>query len=132
MEEIVVLCLARAGLIKRAIIANDSLEGGIETLLKVVEDGISMVRAGAETRHKLLHYSLLIILVASKQGDPRLRLEKFLADIVSNLVRVGNVLLIHTSISLWPKRLISLRQSGLAQQHVTSLAMSHGRNIRMH
>lgn len=44
VEEIVPLCLTRAGLLKRILEANDFMDGGEETLFKIVEDGIAMVR----------------------------------------------------------------------------------------
>ncbi|THH01889.1 hypothetical protein EW145_g6837, partial [Phellinidium pouzarii] len=67
VEAIVSLVLARAGLIKRAIASNGEVEANAVVLFQVLEDGIAMVRA------------------ASRQGDPRYRLEKFLADICVTL-----------------------------------------------
>ncbi|KAH8114308.1 hypothetical protein DFH11DRAFT_1593741 [Phellopilus nigrolimitatus] len=68
VEETVPLVLSRAGLVKRTIMTNnEGAEGGVEMLFKVLEDGIAIVRT------------------ASRQGDPRYRLEKYLADIYVNL-----------------------------------------------
>ncbi|KAL1677942.1 hypothetical protein EV122DRAFT_290785 [Schizophyllum commune] len=63
VEQIVPVVLARAGYDKRSAEDADS----IASLIAVVETGIGMVRA------------------ASRAGDPRLRLEKFLADVYTEV-----------------------------------------------
>ncbi|KAL1745101.1 hypothetical protein HDZ31DRAFT_37139 [Schizophyllum fasciatum] len=63
VEQIVPVVLARAGYDKRSAEDADS----IANLIAVVETGIGMVRA------------------ASRAGDPRLRLEKFLADVYTDI-----------------------------------------------
>ncbi|EJC97945.1 uncharacterized protein FOMMEDRAFT_97432 [Fomitiporia mediterranea MF3/22] len=60
VEEVIPLVRARASLLRRADVAN--------TLFRVLEEGIEMVRS------------------ASPQGDPRFRLEKYLADLYVELI----------------------------------------------
>ncbi|KAG6332455.1 hypothetical protein ID866_6633, partial [Astraeus odoratus] len=69
-EQIVPLVLARASAEKRTIEAGRGKEDAFATLVKVVEDGISLVRQ------------------ASKSGDQRFRLEKFLSELYLNLADV--------------------------------------------
>ncbi|KAG9315935.1 hypothetical protein JVU11DRAFT_3587 [Chiua virens] len=77
-EQIIPLVLARAGAEKRAIEAGKMDENALSTLIKVVEDGIAMVRQ------------------ASKTGDQRFRLEKFLSELYLSLADVPGA-----AIALW-------------------------------
>ncbi|KIJ64460.1 hypothetical protein HYDPIDRAFT_111787 [Hydnomerulius pinastri MD-312] len=77
-EQIVPLVLARAGAEKRAIEAGIGAEDAVGTLVKVVEDGLGMVRG------------------ASKTGDQRFRLEKFLSEFYLSLADVPDA-----AIQLW-------------------------------
>ncbi|KAF9242560.1 hypothetical protein BU15DRAFT_86759 [Melanogaster broomeanus] len=69
-EEIIHIVLARAGAEKRAIEDGRGDEDAFGTLVKVVEEGLVMVRQ------------------ASKTGDQRFRLEKFLSEIYLSLADV--------------------------------------------
>ncbi|KAH7885374.1 hypothetical protein F5I97DRAFT_1378091 [Phlebopus sp. FC_14] len=69
-EQIIPLVLARAGAEKRTIEAGHGGEDAFATLVKVMEDGLSMVRQ------------------ASKAGDQRFRLEKFLSELYLSLADV--------------------------------------------
>lgn len=53
-------------------------------MFKTLEDGIAMVRTGvpAEACFNTLILTIIDSHLASDQGDPRFRLEKYLADIV--------------------------------------------------
>ncbi|KAH0831905.1 hypothetical protein J3R83DRAFT_12788 [Lanmaoa asiatica] len=77
-EQIIPLVLARAGAEKRGIEAGKGDENAFSTLIKVVEDGLVMVRQ------------------ASKGGDPRFRLEKFLSELYLSLADVEDA-----AIALW-------------------------------
>ncbi|KAI9568595.1 hypothetical protein HD554DRAFT_2099306 [Boletus coccyginus] len=77
-EQIIPLVLARAGAEKRAIEAGRGDENAFSTLIKVVEDGLVMVRQ------------------ASKAGDPRFRLEKFLSELYLSLADVAEA-----AIAVW-------------------------------
>ncbi|KIJ17712.1 hypothetical protein PAXINDRAFT_130029 [Paxillus involutus ATCC 200175] len=77
-EQIVPIVLARAGAEKRAIEAGKGGEDAFGTLVKVVEDGLVMVRQ------------------ASKAGDQRFRLEKFLSELYLSLADVPEA-----AIQLW-------------------------------
>jgi len=85
VDQIVPLVLARAGAEKRAIESGLAGEDTLPTLIKVVEDGIEMIRQG----RSVCYYGLSIdsnhkypFLPASSAGDPRFRLEKFLSEFV--------------------------------------------------
>ncbi|CDO70855.1 hypothetical protein BN946_scf184801.g48 [Trametes cinnabarina] len=67
VEQIVPLTIARAGFEKRRIEAGKADEQGFDHLVQILMDGISRVRK------------------ASKTGDPRLRLEKYLSAICLDL-----------------------------------------------
>ncbi|KAG8214448.1 hypothetical protein J3R82DRAFT_9471 [Butyriboletus roseoflavus] len=77
-EQIIPLVLARAGAEKRAIEAGKGDEDAFSTLIKVIEDGLVMVRQ------------------ASKVGDQRFRLEKFLSELYLSLADVADA-----AIALW-------------------------------
>ncbi|KAF9220989.1 hypothetical protein BS17DRAFT_786300 [Gyrodon lividus] len=77
-EQIIPIVLARAGAEKRAIESGRGGEDAFGTLVKVVEDGLVMVRQ------------------ASKAGDQRFRLEKFLSELYLNLADVPEA-----AIQLW-------------------------------
>ncbi|KAL5482584.1 PRP24 [Sanghuangporus weigelae] len=73
IEDIVPVVLARAGLIKRTIMGNDEVEDSVQLLFDVLSEGIARVRQ------------------ASRQGDPRFRLEKFLAELYVNLAEAQDL-----------------------------------------
>ncbi|KAG1792920.1 uncharacterized protein HD556DRAFT_1238518 [Suillus plorans] len=77
-DQIVPLVLARAGAAKRAVEAGHDDGDSLTTLIKVVEDGIAMVRQ------------------ASSSGDPRFRLEKFLSEFYLSLADVPDA-----AVQLW-------------------------------
>ncbi|KIK95320.1 hypothetical protein PAXRUDRAFT_140954 [Paxillus rubicundulus Ve08.2h10] len=77
-EQIVPIVLARAGAEKRAIEAGKGGKDAFATLVKVVEEGLVMVRQ------------------ASKRGDQRFRLEKFLSELYLSLADVPEA-----AIQLW-------------------------------
>jgi squamous cell carcinoma antigen recognized by T-cells 3 len=69
IEQIIPLILARAANARRGLDQADGVESAFVTLLEVLENGLALV---AE---------------ASPTGDPRFRLEKYTAEIVSFVVR---------------------------------------------
>ncbi|KAL5501649.1 PRP24 [Sanghuangporus vaninii] len=73
VEDIVPVVVARAGLIKRTIMGNDEVEDSVQLLFDVLSEGIARVRQ------------------ASRQGDPRFRLEKFLAELYVNLAEAEDL-----------------------------------------
>ena len=88
VEQIVPLVLARAGAEKRAVEGGLAGENALPTLIKIVEDGIAMVRQGKNAccYGPIIdsddNTSLFFLLPASSAGDPRFRLEKFLSEFV--------------------------------------------------
>lgn len=90
-DQIVPLVLARAGAEKRAVEAGRADGDGLATLIKVVEDGIAMVRQ------------------ASSGGDPRLRLEKFLSEFYLSLADVPDA-----AVQLWASTAAHYRSSWAA------------------
>ncbi|KAF8120579.1 hypothetical protein EV363DRAFT_1474306, partial [Boletus edulis] len=77
-DQIVPLVLARAGAEKRVIEDGRGDENALSTLVNIVEDGLVMVRQ------------------ASKAGDPRLRLERFLSELYLSLADVADA-----AIAVW-------------------------------
>ncbi|KAG1745853.1 uncharacterized protein EDB91DRAFT_1119017 [Suillus paluster] len=77
-DQIVPLVLARAGAEKRAIEGGRAGEDALATLIKVVEDGVILVRQ------------------ASSAGDPRFRLEKFLSEFYLSLADIPDA-----AVQLW-------------------------------
>ncbi|KAI6145673.1 hypothetical protein EDD17DRAFT_1653003 [Pisolithus thermaeus] len=77
-EQIIPLVLARASAEKHAIEAGRANEDSFADLVKIVEDGLVMVRG------------------ASKAGDPRFRLEKFLSELYLNLAGMPDA-----AVQLW-------------------------------
>ncbi|KAI6014828.1 hypothetical protein BKA83DRAFT_4345131 [Pisolithus microcarpus] len=77
-EQIIPLVLARASAEKHAIEAGRANEESFADLVKIVEDGLAMVRG------------------ASKVGDPRFRLEKFLSELYLNLAGMPDA-----AVQLW-------------------------------
>ncbi|KAG1748706.1 hypothetical protein EDB19DRAFT_1847464 [Suillus lakei] len=90
-DQIVSLVLARAGAEKRAVEGGRADEDGLATLIKVVEDGIAMVRQ------------------ASSSGDPRFRLEKFLSEFYLSLADVPDA-----AVQLWTSTAAHYRSSWAA------------------
>lgn len=90
-DQIVPLVLARAGAEKRAVEAGRADGDGLTTLIKVVEDGIAMVRQ------------------ASSSGDPRFRLEKFLSEFYLSLADVPDA-----AVQLWASTAAHYRSSWAA------------------
>lgn len=90
-DQIVPLVLARAGAEKRAVEADRADGDGLGTLIKVVEDGIAMVRQ------------------ASSSGDPRFRLEKFLSEFYLSLADVPDA-----AVQLWASTAAHYRSSWAA------------------
>ncbi|KAG1772332.1 hypothetical protein EDD22DRAFT_429843 [Suillus occidentalis] len=90
-DQIVPLVLARAGAEKRAVEAGRADGDGLTTLIKVVEDGITMVRQ------------------ASNSGDPRFRLEKFLSEFYLSLADVPDA-----AVQLWASTAAHYRSSWAA------------------
>ncbi|KAG1872352.1 hypothetical protein DFJ58DRAFT_435834 [Suillus subalutaceus] len=90
-DQIVPLVLARAGAEKRAVEAGRADSDGLATLIKVVEDGIAMVRQ------------------ASNSGDPRFRLEKFLSEFYLSLADVPDA-----AVQLWASTAAHYRSSWAA------------------
>ncbi|KIK47472.1 hypothetical protein CY34DRAFT_228718 [Suillus luteus UH-Slu-Lm8-n1] len=90
-DQIVPLVLARAGAEKRAVEAGRDDGDGLTTLIKVVEDGIAMVRQ------------------ASSSGDPRFRLEKFLSEFYLSLADVPDA-----AVQLWASTAAHYRSSWAA------------------
>lgn len=90
-DQIVPLVLARAGAEKRAVEAGRADGDGLITLIKVVEDGIAMVRQ------------------ASSSGDPRFRLEKFLSEFYLSLADVPDA-----AVQLWASTAAHYRSSWAA------------------
>ncbi|OAX42119.1 hypothetical protein K503DRAFT_734215 [Rhizopogon vinicolor AM-OR11-026] len=91
VEHIVPLVLARAGAEKRGIEGGSAGEDALPTLIKVVEDGIAMVRQ------------------ASSAGDPRFRLEKFLSEFYLSLADVPDA-----AVQLWASTAAHYRTSWAA------------------
>ncbi|KAI6122456.1 hypothetical protein EDD16DRAFT_1570902 [Pisolithus croceorrhizus] len=77
-EQIIPLVLARASAEKHGIEAGRANEDSFADLVKIVEDGLAMVRG------------------ASKAGDPRFRLEKFLSELYLNLAGMPDA-----AVQLW-------------------------------
>ncbi|KIO06213.1 hypothetical protein M404DRAFT_8926 [Pisolithus tinctorius Marx 270] len=77
-EQIIPLVLARASAEKHAIEAGRASEESLADLVKIVVDGLTMVRG------------------ASKTGDPRFRLEKFLSEWYLNLADMPDA-----AVQLW-------------------------------
>ncbi|KAI6044840.1 hypothetical protein EDC04DRAFT_2560886 [Pisolithus marmoratus] len=77
-EQIIPLVLARASAEKHAIEAGRADEESLADLVKIVEEGLAMVRR------------------ASKTGDPRFRLEKFLSELYLNLAGLPDA-----AVQLW-------------------------------
>ncbi|KAI6030527.1 hypothetical protein F5J12DRAFT_296247 [Pisolithus orientalis] len=77
-EQIIPLVLARASAEKHAIEAGRASEESLADLVKIVVDGLAMVRG------------------ASKTGDPRFRLEKFLSEWYLNLADMPDA-----AVQLW-------------------------------
>ncbi|KAL5519977.1 hypothetical protein ACEPAG_1637 [Sanghuangporus baumii] len=73
VEDIIPVVQARAGLIKRTIMENDEVGDSVQLLFDVLSEGIARVRQ------------------ASRQGDPRFRLEKFLAELYVNLAEAQDL-----------------------------------------
>lgn len=90
-DQIVPLVLARAGAEKRAVEAGHAGENNLATFIKVVEDGIAMVRQ------------------ASNSGDPRFRLEKFLSEFYLSLADVPGA-----AVQLWASTAAHYRSSWAA------------------
>jgi hypothetical protein len=83
VEQLVPVLLARAGYDRRRFEASDGDEDLFVTLVAALETGIDLV-------HKSISILLntdyrLLIVPGSPTGDPRLRLEKYLATLVSRL-----------------------------------------------
>ncbi|KAF9013425.1 hypothetical protein BDQ17DRAFT_1386973 [Cyathus striatus] len=76
VEQIVPIVLARAGYEKRKIGAGTADEDGLATLIGVLESGIEMVHQ------------------ASKAGDAKLRLERYIAEIYQEAELVDNVFVV--------------------------------------
>lgn len=90
-DQIVPLVLARAGAEKRAVETGRADENGLATLIKVTEDGITMVRQ------------------ASSSGDPRFRLEKFLSEFYLSLADIPDA-----AVQLWASTAAHYRSSWAA------------------
>lgn len=90
-DQIVPLVLARAGAEKRAVEAGRAHGDSLATLIKVVEEGIVMVRQ------------------ASSSGDPRFRLEKFLSEFYLSLADVPDA-----AVQLWASTATHYRSSWAA------------------
>lgn len=90
-DQIIPLVLARAGAEKRAVETGRADENGLATLIKVAEDGITMVRQ------------------ASSSGDPRFRLEKFLSEFYLSLADIPDA-----AVQLWASTAAHYRSSWAA------------------
>lgn len=90
-DQIVSLVLARAGAEKRAVEGGRADGDSLATLIKVVEDGIAIVRQ------------------ASNTGDPRFRLEKFLSEFYLSLADVPDA-----AVQLWASTASHYRTSWAA------------------
>jgi squamous cell carcinoma antigen recognized by T-cells 3 len=93
-DQIVPLVLARAGAAKRAVEAGRDDGDSLATLIKVVEEGIAMVRQGKNVccLTQLLIATISTLPSASSSGDPRFRLEKFLSEFVCQVMSAANKL----------------------------------------
>ncbi|KLO06957.1 hypothetical protein SCHPADRAFT_670625 [Schizopora paradoxa] len=91
VEDIVSVVLARAGQLRRSIMASEDVGSDVETLFKVLEEGIEMVRKAAPA------------------GDARYRLEKFTAKIYANLADAPEL-----AASVWEKTAKHYKTSYLA------------------
>lgn len=126
-EDLVSLALARVGYERRQIDKNENVEDTFLVLVQTLEHAIGLVRQGKFSNHESGD-PLISAIVAP--GDPRLRLERYLADIVSVPTVYENRLLRMCSTRIWQALQNHLWASCRLQPNITSPAISHGKCTR--